>query len=191
MSELPDMSERPDIPEQTPGGLEQGMKPMPVMVYTDERLIWGDIHINENLRVNLILLSTDAPDYISLYNAKQILLATSVKSEPAAFAEIHIPTDIIIGFHLMPSHSEPVDYDEAEPNRKMEPIVAQIGKFNFNGYARMSTQTNIKNFIQVTRAAFISLYDLEIVQSANPNQQPMKVAIAQVRRNIAVFSNRQ
>jgi hypothetical protein len=176
--------------EQSPGGLEPDMKAMPVMVYTAERLFWGDLHITENLRVNMILQSTDAPDYISLYDAKQILLISSVKSEPAAFTEIHIPTDMIIGFHLMPSHSEPVDYDEDEPNRKMEPVVAQIGKFNFNGHARMSTQTDIKSFIQVTRAEFISLYDLEIVQSANPNQQPMKVPMAQVRRNTAIFSNR-
>lgn len=176
---------------QDPGGLEPGMHAMPVMVYTDERLVWGDLHVNENLRVNLILQSTDAPDYLSLYNAKQIILTSGPRSEPATFSEIHIPTDLVIGFHLMPSHSEPADYDEAETNRKMEPIVAQIGKFNFNGYARMSTQTDIKTFIQVTRATFISLYDMEIVQSNNPDQQPMKVPLAQVRRASALFSNRQ
>lgn len=190
MSELPELSDLPDTPEQTTGNLEQGMKPMPVMVYTNERLVWGDLHINENLRVNLILQSTEMPDYISVYDAKQILLASASKSEPTTYPEIHIPTDIVIGFHLMPSHSEPVDYDENEPSRKMEPIVAQVGKFNFNGFVRMSTQTNIKNFIQVTRADFISLYDIEIVQSNNPSQQPMKVANAQVRRTAALFSNR-
>lgn len=184
------MTDQPVATGQASGDLEPGMKAMPVMVYTDERLVWGNLHINENLRVNLILQSSEMPDYISVYDAKQILLASATKSEPVSFSEIHIPTDLVIGFHLMPSHSEPVDYDEAEPSRKMEPILAQVGKFNFNGYVRMSTQTNIKNFIQVTRVAFISVYELEIVQSNNPDQQPMKVKNAQVRRTAALFSNR-
>ena len=196
------MTDQPEIPEGTlqespsapapsaASGLEPGMKAMPVMVYTAQVLAWGDIHINENLRVNIILQSTTIPDYISLFQAKQINLAGGANPAPVAYAELHIPTPMIIAFHLMPSHTEPLDYDEDEPNRKMEPILAQVGKFNFNAYARMSTQTNIKNYVEVARSEFISLYDLEISRSNNPNQQPMKVVAAQIRRTTAIFSNR-
>ena len=90
----------------------------------------------------------------------------------------------------MPSHTEPLDYDENEPNRKMEPILAQVGKFKFNAYARMSSQTNIKSYVEVARSEFISLYDLEIFQTNKPNQPPMNVDNAQVRPTTAIFSNR-
>ena len=196
------MADQPEMPAQTPqeapsapapqpvNALEPGMKAMPVMVYTANFLAWGDIHINENLRVNIILQSTTVPDYISLYEAKEMNLDHGANSAPIAFAELHIPTPMIIAFHLMPSHTEPLDYDEAEPNRKMEPILAQIGRFNFNAYARMSTHTNIKSYVEVARSEFISLYDLEIIKANNPNQQPMKVAQSQISRTTAIFSNR-
>lgn len=174
--------------QQSESGLSTGTKAMPVMVYTKTRIIWGDVHINENLRVGLVLQSTSVPDYISLYGAKIVDLESSVKSAPFTTKELHIPTPEVIGFHLMPSHTEPVDYDQNAPNRKMEPIIALLGKFHFHGKVRMSTQTNIKKFLEVSRSAFISIYDLEIVQADKPNQQPMKVTSAQVRRTVAIIT---
>ena len=196
MADQPEMNaqvppEAPSAPAPQPvNALEPGMKAMPVMVYTAQILAWGDIHIYESLRVSVILQSSTVPDYISLYSAKQINLDSGADSTPVSFPELHIPTPIIIAFHLMPSHTEPLDYDENEPNRKMEPILAQVGKFKFNAYARMSSQTNIKSYVEVARSEFISLYDLEIFQSNKPNQQPMKVVTAQVRRTTAIFSVR-
>lgn len=196
------MTDFADIPEeqlpeaapittpQTVNGLEPGMKAMPVMVYTNTRIAWGNVHINENLRVSLVLQSTTVPDYISIYKAKILNLDIAGKAEPKTFSEMHIPTQEVVGFHLMPSHTEPLDYDENEPNRKMEPILAQVGKFDFYGHARISTQTSIKNYVEVTRAEFLTIYDLEIKRASNPNQQAMKVPSAQIRRTAAIFTLR-
>lgn len=185
------MTDQGSVPAQAASmTLETGMLYKPVMVYTPDRLTWGDIVINENMRVNILLSGTNVPDYISLYKSKQINLSFGFNNEPSSYAELHIPTNMIIGFHLMPPMTEPVDYDKDAPHRKMEPILAQIGQFNFMGHLRMSTQTNIKTFIEVTSSEFISLYDLEIVHATKTDMQPIKAPAAQVRRLAATINSR-
>ncbi|MDH3944896.1 MAG: hypothetical protein OEV06_12450 [Anaerolineae bacterium] len=168
---------------------DAGMKSVPVMVHTQDQLAWGDIQISENLLVSLVLQGTEVPDFVSLSDAKIVSVDKGLNGGADSFSELHIPTHTILGFHLMPPHTEPPDYDADEPNRKMEPVVAKVGNFIFHGHARMSTQTNIKSFLEVTRAEFVSLYDLEIVHRLGGSQPPIKVDTAQIRRLSAAWGS--
>jgi hypothetical protein len=143
------MSEGNILPDLSP---DAGMKSVPVMVHTQTYLAWGDIQISENLSVNLVLQGTTIPDFIALSNAQVLAVGKGLGGEPTAYDELNIPTFSILAFHPTPPHTEPPDYDTNEPNRKMEPVVAHVGNFIFKGRARMSTQTNLKSFLEVTRA---------------------------------------
>jgi hypothetical protein len=179
------MSEGNILPDLSP---DAGMKSVPVMVHTQTYLAWGDIQISENLSVNLVLQGTTIPDFIALSNAQVLAVGKGLGGEPTAYDELNIPTFSILAFHPTPPHTEPPDYDTNEPNRKMEPVVAHVGNFIFKGRARMSTQTNLKSFLEVTRADFVPLYNLEIEHRLGGNQPTIKVDAAQVRRLKAIWA---
>ena len=107
---------------------------------------------------------------------------------PKKFGEIHIPVPSIQAYHLMPPHSDPLDYDENEPNRIMVPLLAYVSGFHFNVQARISTATTLKNFLDVSKSTFLSFYNASITHPHSPQMKPIQTQMVLVRRNGAVFA---
>ena len=84
-----------------------------------------------------------------------------------------------------------MDYDPNEPQRKMLPTTALIGPFRFDGFLRMSTHTNLERFLDVSKEAFTSMYDLVITQPTIPSMGAIKVPIALIRNETVLFSPRE
>lgn len=162
----------------------------PVMIYTPRTLSWGQLITKKAIRANVILRSTVVPDYLVIYRAHTLGLQGSELTKPIPFEELHIPTENIVGFHLMPPHEEAPDYDPDEINRKMEPVTVLVGPFFFHGHVRMSTQTDLGTFLGVTKTLFTSLYDVEIAHISNTSMKPIHVPMCQIRRTFALFGNR-
>ncbi len=187
----------PEVQSQTPepsGSRLENLGPeeqaTPVMIYTPNTFSWGKIITHEAIRPGIVLRAAEIPDYISLYEAHTLRLGGSGPPKPVAFAEYHIPSDTVIGFHLMPPITEPPDYDVDEPNRKMEPATVLVGFFRFDGNLRISTQTDLKRFLDVSKSVFMSIYDVKIWQPANPGMKPIHVENAQVRTKQVFFASR-
>jgi hypothetical protein len=162
----------------------------PVMIYTPRTLSWGQLITKKAIRANVILRSTIVPDYLSLYSAHTIGLQGGELTKPIAFQELHIPTENIVGFHLMPPYEEDPDYDPDELNRKMEAVTVLVGPFFFHGCVRMSTQTDLATSLGVTKTSFTSLYDVDIVHMSNTCMKPIHVPMCQIRRTYVLFGNR-
>lgn len=162
----------------------------PVMIYTPTTLSWGQLITKKTIRAGIILRSSIIPDYLSIFKAHVLILQGKEIGRPVAFPELHIPTQSIIGFHLMPPNTEPPDYDPNEPNRKMEPVTVLVGQFYFHGHARISLQTDLKTFLDVTNTAFTSLYDIDIMHVSNTGMKPIHVDMCQVRPQVALFGTR-
>ncbi len=177
----------PDNPKPYTVGPEE--KETLLLVYTPNFFARGVVVTRQILRVSTWMRTQAAPDYIRLYNA-QLLFMNSTPLQSIAMTECYIPAPQVIAYHIAPPNSEPPDYDPTEPNRKMEPITAQLNMFRFNGHLRLSGQNYLGKFMETAREMFFSLYDVEITNPLIPNMGTMKVPYVALRTNSIIFSTR-
>jgi len=166
--------------------LEADEKATPVMVYTTHHLAWGEVVTKEVIRLSTWLRTQAAPQYIRLFGAQMMYVGGPMAT--IAMAELHIPIDQVLAFHMLPPHQDPPDYDPDEPNRKMVPVTALVGSFRFEGLLRMSTQSSLHNFLEVIKEVYTSLYEVKISQPERPSMAALQVPYTIVRRDAALFS---
>jgi len=154
-----------------PSYLAVDEKITPIMVYTENKLIRGGVITKENIRVSIWMrMAGGVPDFLHFKNSNVLVFGPSLHSQ--SYVDYFLPTSQIVALHLIPPASEPLDYDESEANRKMEPVTVLVGSFRFNSHVRMSNQSDVANFLSIARNPWMSLYDVEIT---NPNLQAMGV----------------
>ena len=141
--------------------LESDEKIVTVMVYTDNTLARGEVIAKENARVSIWLRTQGVPNFIHLYKPQVISLA-GMAPKTSSFSEIFIPTAQVTAFHLAPPAHDPLDYEESEKNRMMQPLDVMIGSFLLKGKIRISTQTDVSTSLDVMRASWMSIYDTDI-----------------------------
>lgn len=159
-----------------------------VMVYMQNTVAWGEVITKKVIRVSTWLRTPMAPQYITLHQVQVMTIGPSAGTRPQAFATIHVPVPLIDGFHIMPPDHDPIDYDPLEPNRVMQPVIALVGPFRFNGRIRISSHTDLEHYLDTSKEIFSSLYDVEISQLSQPGQGVVKVSMAIVRRDKVVFA---
>ncbi len=132
-----------------------------VMVYTGNMLARGEVVAKESVRVSIWLRTQGVPNFIHLHQPQVISFAGGAP-KTSTLSEIFIPTVQVMGFHLAPPAQDPLDYDASELNRMMQPLDVMIGSFLLKGKVRISTQTDIGTSLDVMRASWMSIYDVEI-----------------------------
>lgn len=160
----------------------------PVMIYTQNILIWGNLPYTGNALPGRVLVGNTIPDYLSLIDAKSMDTNGSQMSPPKSFKQFHIPVDLIIGFHLMPPAQDQVDYDESEQGREFKPFSTIIGSFTFNGAFRLPSKSNVKWIIESSKSDFISFYHVSITHTKNTKMSPLTPQIAYIRRKAVFFA---
>ena len=138
-----------------------------VMLYTHNMLVRGEIVIKESLRVSIWLRTQGVPNYIHLHGPNVILFG-GTPPRSLAYSEIFIPTADVIGFHLAPPAQDPLDYDASELNRRMQPVDLLVGSFMLKAKLRISTQTELATFLDVSRSSWTSVYDADITNPYLP-----------------------
>lgn len=166
-----------------------GEKLTSVMIYTNEMLAVGDVVTKEALRVSTWLRTAAIPEFIWLHDARIIQFASGAPKSQS-FSEFHMPSAQVKAFHLKPPAQDPLDYDANEPMRKMEPVTALVGLFRFDGFLRMSTQTELNRFLDVAKEAYVSIYDITITNPSIANMGPMHVPFALLRMAYVQFAPR-
>jgi hypothetical protein len=151
-----------------------------VMIYTQNTLVCGEAVNKQSNRVSVWLRTEGAPEYIHLLQPTVINL-TGVAIRKLSFSEMYVPTGQIIGFHLTPPAHDPLDYDESEHNRKMQPITVLVGTFVFRGAIRISTQVDLGTSISSGRAVWMSIYDVKISNHHLPQMGQLEVPMLVVR----------
>jgi hypothetical protein len=146
-----------------------------VMVYTSNMLVRGEVVAKENARVSIWLRTQGVPNYIHLYKPQAISLLGAVP-KTFSFSEMFVPTAQVVAFHLAPPSQDPLDYDAGEANRMLQPLDVMLGSFLLKGKIRISMQTDVATSLDVMRASWMSLYDVEITNPYMPQfnvQVPM------------------
>jgi hypothetical protein len=164
---------------------------LPVMAYTENSMIWGDVIVKDIIRVSTWLRTTMVPDHIHLFNARSLLIASGSPSKAAFFKELHLPTSKINAFHLIPPAKDPLDYDPNEPNRKMEPVSILVGPFRMDGYLRLANKATLSKYIDVAHELFTSLYDVEVSYPSQPALGVVHVPFVLARMAVTTFATRK
>ncbi|MDR3577247.1 MAG: hypothetical protein P4L50_25585 [Anaerolineaceae bacterium] len=161
-----------------------------VMAYTATNICMGDVVIKEKLRGSTWLRTNAAPDSVCLFNARVLNVNNTGTPKQLLLPELHISVAQIHLFHLVPPAQDPLDYDINEPNRKLEPITLLCGSFRIDGKIRISTQSTLAKYVELTRETFTSLYDAEISCSLLPALGIIKVPYTIVRQSTSMFAAR-
>lgn len=152
-------------------------KTTPVMLYTQEAVVRGEVVTKQIVhRVNIWLRTDGVPKYMHLLNA-QVMVFTGAPGKTLSYPELYFPTGELIGFHTLPPSDEPLDFDPGEANRMMAPVEALVGTFVMKGQIRISTQTEIGVSLEVARISWMSLYDAVITNPHLTQMPPLSVRL--------------
>ena len=155
-------------------------KTTPVMLYTQDALVRGEVVTKQNVhRINIWLRTDGAPKYLHILKP-QVLVFGGSPVKVLSYSEVYFPTAQLIGFHTLPPTEEPLDYDPNEANRMMQPVDVLVGTFAMKGKIRISTQTDIGSSLEVARVAWMSLYEVEVTNPYLPQMPAIHVPMALV-----------
>jgi hypothetical protein len=158
-----------------------------VMIYTRNTLVRGEVVTRQIVRVSVWLRTEGAPDYMHILRP-QVVNMTGSSVKILTYSELYLPTSEVIGFHLTPPAHDPIDYDESEKNRQMQPISVLAGSFVFNGAIRVSTQVDLGTSIASGRVIWLSLYDVKITNPYLPQMGEVQVPMLVVRPAQVTFA---
>jgi hypothetical protein len=162
-------------------------KTTPVMLYTQDSLVRGDVVTKQSvLRVNIWLRTDGAPNYMHILKP-QVIVFGGMPVKPLTFSEIFFPTSQLIGFHTLPPTDETLDYDSSEANRMMQDVQVLMGTFVVRGKIRISTHSELAASLEVARISWMSIYDAEIANPYLPQMPPMQVPMMLVSPNHVAF----
>lgn len=131
------------------------------MVYSQNKLIRGDLVTKKEVRVNIWLRMQALPDYVHLLNS-DVLFFGGTHPKSLRFTEYFFPVQRILGFHLAPPSDEPLDYETDEANRTMLNVELILGIFMLKGKVRISTHSDFTAMIELSHSTWFSVYDAEI-----------------------------
>lgn len=174
-------------PASTAISLADDEKNVPIMLYTPNALIWGEVIVKQAIRASTWLRTNAAPDKIVLNNAKVIITSTTKSLQPTSFRELIVPIATVGAYHLIPPASDPLDYDPTEPNRIMVPVVILLGSTKITGKMRMTQQSNLQKYLDVTHERFSSVYDAVITNLLLPSLGTLRIPYLQTRQEMCIF----
>ncbi len=174
--------------ENAPYTLSSDQKAAQIMLYTNLGVYWGEVVVAQQIRVSTWLRTTAAPESITLYNAKALITTHPGQPKPIGFQEMHIFANQVLAYHLMPPQQDPLDYDPSEPNRKMVSVTALIGSFRLDGSMRMSTISNLRHYLDITREMFTPLYDVKITNTILTGMGAIKVPYVLLRQATSILA---
>ena len=150
-----------------------------VTVYSPNKMIHGDLVTKQNTRVSL-LPRMGMPGYVHFLKA-QVLFFGGEPPQSLKYDEYFFPTDRIIGFHLSPPASEPLDYDPDEGNRVMLDVKMILGAFMLTGKIRTSTHADFVANLEAAHTSWLSVYFAEIVNPFMPQLPAIHASMVLVK----------
>ncbi len=171
-----------------PYTLREEDKATPVMAYTRNEMIWGEVITPVAIRVGIWFKMDTAPSNLNLYVARVLDLTGQGSTKPIPYSHLVIPMNQIVAFHPMPTVQEPLAYDPNEPNRKMDPVVALISLLQVRGNLRIATMANLRQFTDVNRDEFVSVYDATVSHPRMPQGRAFNLPHALVRSSETIFA---
>lgn len=142
-------------------------KATPLMLYASYGMVRAEVVTKQSVRVSIWLRSDNAPRYLHLINVHVVLVdGSAIKT--FSYSDVFLPAETVIAYHLLPPASEPMDYDDTEANRRMQPATGLLNGFQFRGNLRISTHSDIGTTIEMAHTSWLSFYDVEVSNTYLP-----------------------
>jgi hypothetical protein len=176
--------------QKIPPGIELAAddKLTPVMIYTSHNMVWGQLYSKQAIRVSTWLHTDMVPTYFRIFDANVMMISGAQAPSPINLPVLHLETENINAFHLMPPFAEGADYDPDEPNRKLVPTAAFIGYFRFDGFTRMAEFTNVDNYLGALKGEYTTIYDITMTCPLVPSIKGIKAPMVLLRQERVIFS---
>jgi hypothetical protein len=159
----------------------------PVMLYTLESVVRGEVVTKESVhRLNIWLRTDGSPKYMHILKP-QVLVFGGTPVKALSYSEIYYPTTQLIAFHTLPPTEEALDYDPDEANRVMEPVDVIVGTFLMKAKIRISAQTEVGVSLELARVSWMSLYDVSITNAYLPQMPAIQTPMVLVNPNHVAF----
>ena len=159
-----------------------------VMIYTPQKLIWGQLISKKAVRVSTWMQMGMAPTYMCMTDTQTMIFGAGQSTKTLKSSILHIQTRQIIAYHLLPPSSEAPYYDINEPNRKMAPATAFVGGFRFDCTIRMAQQSKLDIFLGVAKGDFLPIFDVLMSCPVMPSLKGIRAPFALVRQEAAMFT---
>ena len=160
----------------------------PIMIYTPQKLIWGNVITKQVIRVSTWLQSDMAPKYMSIADAQALMYGAGSATTTLKFPILHIETNLIRAYHIMPPADESPYFEVNEPNRKMEPVTAIVGVFRLDGTIRMATQSDLQTYLGVSKSDFLPMHDIYMTCPILPAIKGIRAPFGLIRQADAAFT---
>ena len=158
-----------------------------VMLYAMHSVVRGEAVVKQNAPpVNIWLRTDGAPRYIHILKP-QVLVFGGSPVKALTYTEVYFPTAQVIAFHTLPPTDEPLDYDPAEADRRMEPVDLLVGTFVMNGKIRISTHTEVDTTLESARVSWMSVYDVSITNPYLPQMPALQAPMVLVNSSYLAF----
>ena len=154
-----------------------------VMVYTSQGILWGNLTHHNMVMPSRILTGVPPPEFLALADAQAMFLEHNFLAKPIKHHQLMIPARTILGFHLMPPAKDQLDYDPTEPNRIMSPVTLYMGALVIKGNLRIAAIATVKTSVEVLKADFLTVYDIEISHPSTPKMSPIRSNMGYFRVN--------
>lgn len=141
--------------------LQPGDKTTTVMAYSRNKLIHGELITKESVKVSVMPRMQAISNYMHFIKA-QIWFFGGGTPSLLTYDEYFFPMERMIGFHLAPPASDPIDYEAGQINRAMSDISVILGVFLLKGKIRVSTQVELGANLELAHKTWLSVYDAEI-----------------------------
>jgi len=161
-------------------------KTTPVMAYTHDSMIRGEAITKEGIRVSTWFRTDGASDHLHLVNSQWVAV-TGGPVKPLTFLETYLSLDLILGFHIMPPASDPLDYDVNETNRVSSPLTIMMGRFLIKAKIRISPQIDVGTSLGISHTKWMSIYEVEVSCPYLPQMPAIQVPMMLVRPNQVGF----
>lgn len=165
-------------------------KTIPVMIYSPQRIIWGNIISRKTIRVSTWLKTEMAPNFLTITDAQIMLYGAGQSIGKITLPLIHVQKEQIIAYHILPPGDESPYYDNA-PNRKMEPVTIIAGIFRFDGSLRMAEQSDLFTYLNVQKGHFLSIYDVTMTCPLLPSLTGIRIPFAMINQTWALIAAKE
>ncbi len=175
--------------ENTPA-LTPDDKLVQTMIYTPQKLIWGQLVSKQAIRVSTWLQTDMAPDYFFMKDAQTLLVSPGQNIPPIKSQKLHIHTQQIIAYHVLPPVDESPFYDPNEPNRRMAAATASVGWFQFDCFVRLAELSEMATFLGAQKGEFFPIFDAAMHCPVLPAIKGIKTPFALVRQSEVTFAEK-
>jgi hypothetical protein len=146
-------------------------KTTPMLIYTQIAMLHCDAVVKSALtRVSTWLRTSGAPEYLHLVNV-QMLVFSAGPVRNIQHPEFYLPVQQVLAYHLAAPATDPLDYDENETNRLMQPVSLYVGTFVLAGLLRIASNSTVGGQLESAHSPWISFYDITV---SNPNMPGLK-----------------